>query len=320
MTTPTLPPLDELGLFVAVVEAGGFTAAARSLGWQKATLSRRVRDLEEQLGARLLHRTTRAVHLTELGTAYYEHASRVVSEARRAASIVRQASGEPAGVLRLSATQLVVELMLGPTLVAYLAAHPKVTVDIDISSHLVDAPAGAFDVVIRSGTPPEAGAGVTLLGWGRDGYYASPSYLRARGAPRTPRALETHDAVVIASAPGPVTWPFARGGRRVRVAPPARLRTPSYALAREAAVGGLGVTRLPAFYAEGNVRRGALAPVLESWTPPETALFALVPGGEAVAPKVRAFLALLGEHFKLRPSPTLGPPETRPRPKRPGAG
>ena len=296
--------LDDLGVFVAVVDAGGFSAAARVSGARKAHVSRRVQELERRLGVKLLERTTRTVRLTEAGTAYYDRASRAVRLALEARAAVDAGRHEPVGLLRVTTTELLAELVLRPVVLTYLRKHPKVSVELDVTSRSVDIVREGFDLALRVGVPSDSSLVGRVIGKGRALCVASPSYLARVALPRAPRDLERLDAVTIAG--GSNEWAFQRRGRKLTVRPRLRLSTPSYTLAREAIVAGLGVGRLPSYFVAEDLAAGRLEPVLEPWTPPPVSVAAVYASGRLVAPKTRAFVDALTAHVAKRPLPTMG--------------
>ena len=296
--------LDDLGIFVAVVEAGGFSAAARVMGARKAHVSRRIQELERRLGVRLLERTTRTVRLSEAGTAYYDRASRAVALALEARAAVDAGRHEPVGVLRITTTQLLAELVLRPVVLTYLKIYPQVSVELDVTSRSVDIVREGFDLALRVGVPADSNLVGRVIGKGRAVCIASPAYLTGVAAPRAPKDLERLDAVTIAG--GSSEWAFQRRGRKIVVRPRQRLSTPSYTLAREAIVAGLGVGRLPSYFVAEDLAAGRLELVLEPWMPPATSVTAVYASRGLVAPKTRAFVDALSAYVAKRPLPTMG--------------
>jgi LysR family transcriptional regulator, regulator for bpeEF and oprC len=291
--------LDDLGFFVAVVDAGGFSAAARALGARKAHVSRRVQQLEQALGARLLERTTRAVRLTEVGSAVYERAAQAVALAREAREVVASQQAEPSGTLRVSATQLLTDLVLRPVVFQFLRKYPRVSVELDVTSRSVDLVRERFDLALRVGVPTDSNLVGRVLGQGRAVYVGAPALLRSAGALTKPRDIERVDAVVISG--GAPDWLFERGRARVLVRPKSRLVTSSYAVAREAALGGIGLVRLPSYYIGADLRSGRLEQVLDGWTPREVSITAVYASRELIAPKTRVFVDMLASHVAQRP-------------------
>jgi DNA-binding transcriptional LysR family regulator len=291
--------LDDLRYFVAVVNAGGFSAAARALGGRKAHVSRRVQELERTLGTRLLERTTRAIRLTEAGTAVYERASRAVALAREARDVVTSHGSAPSGVLRVSATQLLADLILKPIIFQYLRKYARVAVELDVTSRSVDLVRDGFDLALRVGVSTESNLVGLVLGKGRGVYVAAPGFLRTIAALDEPKDLEGVDAVVISG--GAAEWTFERGRKRRTIRPKARLITSNYAVARDAAIEGIGVVRLPSYYVAADLKSGRLEQVLDEWTAREVSITAVYPSRELIAPKTRVFVDMLAKHVGRRP-------------------
>lgn len=284
-------------MFVAVVEARGFTAAARVTGLRKALLSRRIQELEARLGARLLERTTRTVRVTEVGQAFYERAVQAVSIGRQAIASVAEAREEPWGTLRISTTPLLAD-HLAPIIVAYLGRYWNIAVELDVGVHTVDVVGDRFDLALRVGAPPPSSLRVRRLGRGRSVYVASPSYLARMGTPATPADMERQRAIVITG--GPLTWSFVARGRSLTITPTVSLKTPSFDIAREAVRAGIGVARLPSFFVQQALDAGELTTVVDEWTPPEVPIVALFGPGK-LPTKTRRFLDMLTEYFEEHP-------------------
>jgi len=290
--------LEQLSSFVHVVEAGGFTAAARKTGQTKATLSRRVQELEARLRVSLLVRTTRSVRLTDQGRAYFDHATRAVAAAKAADEAVERSMRGPTGTLRLSTTAGLAGLLLEKVVLTYLRSHPEVSVEIDLSPGNVDLVRDGFDLAVRIGEQQDSTLVARRLGIGRGGYFASPSYLKRRGVPGSTRDLSTHDTIAIPRNKGPVEWPFVSGGKRSTVVVRPRLRSASFELAVAAAVAGAGIVLAPEFFVREHLLRRRLVPVLQEWTQPGVPIFAVTPPGGLLAPKVRVFVDLLAAYFE----------------------
>jgi DNA-binding transcriptional LysR family regulator len=185
--------LEELSTLVAVVEAGGFTAAASRHGMRKGTLSLRVKSLEERLGVKLLARTTRSLRLTEEGQAFYEHAARAVQAASDAEGAVERAKGSPIGKLKVSTTAGLAGIILETAVIEYLRRYPKVALDLDTSSRKVDLMREDFDLALRVGAQEDSPLVQRRLGIARGGYFAS----RARGQRRGHGARNSASARIL---------------------------------------------------------------------------------------------------------------------------
>lgn len=305
------PQLDDMAIFVEVVDAGGFTAASERLGLRKSTVSRRLTALEERLGARLLERTTRQLRLTEAGQEYYARSARIVAEAREANQAISDSRGTPRGTLRVSTTQLFAEVFLPPILATYLSRYRHMEVEMEFSQSRVDLVAGGFDLAIRIGPMQDSSLIARSLGTALTGFFASPGYLRERGTPRVPEELRTHDCVLVSQSGSREEWLFTGpdGPRSVSVS--GRLRVGSIRVGHAIVRAGLGIGRMPTFIASDDVRSGLLVPVLPEWTPPSAPIHAVYPSNRQLSPKVQAFLEVLRE--KLADAPWM-PPEIQPKP------
>ncbi len=259
--------LEELAAFVAVVDANGFTAAARAAGARKATLSQRVRELEARLGATLLVRTTRSLRLTDEGRAYIELARRALGAARDADAAVAACKSKPARLLQVTAQPALAGQLLEGVVVPYLARYPDVSVELGPSTRRVDLLREPFDVAVRLGRPGGPSRLARKLGVALGGYYASPRYLARRGAPTRPEGLGAHDLIVVPRGPEPMHRPFRAGPQKFSVAVRPRLSVGSFELAARAAAAGAGAVSVqrilsPGRYAQEPHGRLADVPVL----------------------------------------------------------
>lgn len=286
--------LDDMAIFVAVADSGSFTSAAKQLGVQKGTVSRRIRELEASLDAQLLVRSTRAVRLTDDGKTYLEHARRAVEAARMAARSLAEGRGAPSGTLRISTTVHFGEQPLAPVLVEYMRRYPDVSVELELTAQRVSLIDAGFDVALRFGSLADSTLLTRRIAVGAVGCFASPEYLARRGTPSAPEELATHDLLV---SDGLVStmWPFRSGGRKVTIPVRPRLSSASHRLAALAAEHGLGIAYLPFPAARDASERGALVQILAPFTPPPFPLAAVMPRQDPLPVRIRAFVDLLVE-------------------------
>lgn len=286
--------LDQVAAFDQVVREGSFTAAARVLGLGKSTVSERVAALESRLGVQLLQRTTRTMRLTDDGAAYAERVRGVLGDLADAERALLDRSEEPRGLLRVTAPRLFGHAFLAPVVAEYLARWPQARVELALNERTVDLVDEGFDVAIRLGTLADSTLRQRKLGAAGMVHVASPAYLDRRGTPRVARDLRDHALISVAERPG-IRWPLMTSeGPKVFEATE-RLQVNSLVMAREAAIAGTGIAWLPGFLVREAVADGALCPLLRELAPPAIPIHALTPGGRFLAPKVRAFLDLLGE-------------------------
>ena len=290
--------LEELQAFVAVVEARGFSSAARSTGARKATLSKRLASLEERLGAKLLVRTTRTVQLTDEGRAYFEHAQRALSAVRDAESLVTSARAEPRGTLRVTTFSSMAARMIDHILPAYLSQHPKVRVEISVSERRADLVREGIDLAVWTGVLPDSSLIVRKLGQVGGGYYASPKYLAKRPKLRSPDQLMHHETIGVPKGELSMQWGFVVNGKAKTIPLHSRLIVSDNALATRAAANGLGIVRSTSVLVAHYLETKELVPVLQSTTPPGVDVFAVFPAGGALVPRTRVFLDALVNWFR----------------------
>lgn len=289
--------------FAKVVQTGSFTRAAEALHTHKAHLSRVVSQLERELGARLLERTTRSLSLTEVGREFHERSAAILAAVDDARQAVAQAQGEPRGTLRLTCGVEFGMLAVSGWINRYLAQFPQMKVEAEITGRLVDVVHEGFDLAIRVGQLPDSTLAARRLGTLAYALYAAPAYLERRGTPRSPKALAQHELLVFTPGGGTPAWSLARRGETQRVAlPQARLRAGNSFAVRDAAAAGLGIALLPVLIAEPLVAEGRLRRVLEGWSPPEVPVSAVFASARFLAPKVRAFIELAHGSFVPQPA------------------
>jgi len=285
--------LNQLVIFVEVVRAGSFTAAGRVLEMPKSTVSRKVAELEARLGVQLLRRTTRQLHLTDIGSAYFERVQSVVEDARGAEELVAELLDEPCGVLRVTAPMSFA--FLGSVVADYLRQNPAVRVDLECTDRKVDLLGEGFDVAIRAGKMADSKLIVRHLGTISRYLVASPSYLEGRAAPRKPQDLSAHDTVVFGGGEEGRSWGLRSGRRRVEVKVEPRLVLNDYEVLLEAVYAGAGIALLPSYQCQGDQGR-RLERVLPAWRALDVPVRALHYGGHA-SKKVLAFLETLQARF-----------------------
>lgn len=279
-------------VLVRVVQAGSFRAAATQLGIPKTSVSRKVAELEEYLGAQLLLRTTRSLALTDAGAAFVEQAEGAIARFAAAEQAVSEQQREPRGRLRVTATVTVGQTLLAPLLAEFLQAYPAVEVSLHLTDRHVDVIAERFDVALRIGPLSDSSlvaqhvvsTGLLL--------FASPRYLQKHGTPRTPADLSAHNCLRFAKTGVAVrdTWPLGKGKRVKDVNVSGRLVADDWGVLREAAIRGLGIARIPAIVAREPVRKGALVSVLDEYAPPAMPLHLVYFAGRHLPPRTRAFI------------------------------
>lgn len=291
--------LNDILVFASVVQAGSFTAAARVLSMPKSTVSRKVLELEERLGSRLLQRTTRKLSLTDVGRTYYEHAARIVNEVEEAERAVSLLAQEPRGLLRVTAPLNFG--FIGPLVAAFLARYPEVQLELVCTDRVVDLVEERFDVGIRAGSLADSTLIVRPLGSARRFLVASRAYLQKRGRPKAPEELEQHDCMLFGAGADRALYRLTDGARSVELSVRARLSVNDSDMLHAAAIAGLGITLLPIFSCAEDLRERRLERVLRDWNAPPTPIAAVYPSTRHLSPKVKAFVEHL--HAQMTPPP-----------------
>ncbi|MBH3390611.1 LysR family transcriptional regulator [Pseudomonas putida] len=289
-------PYEDMRIFAQVMEAGSFTAAADRLGMSKQSVSRRLMQLEERLGVRLLNRSTRRLDATPLGQHYYQSALRLLGEVQQVEHDISGQAQALRGTLRLSAPLSFAMSHLGCLLTEFLQLHPQVDVEVDLSDRAVDLIGEGYDLALRIGALEDSSLIARRIASVERVYCASPAYLQARGVPLKPEDLAGHDCLPYGHS-RQVQWQFRQGGRAQAIQVTGRMRANNGELLRDAAIAGMGVTYLPTFIVGQALADGRLVNVLEEWTPPALQLSAVYPQHRQVARPVQGFVSFLRERL-----------------------
>ncbi|HEX9181295.1 MAG TPA: LysR family transcriptional regulator [Burkholderiales bacterium] len=284
-------------VFAAVASGGSFIGASRDLGIPKATVSRKVQDLENRLGVRLLQRTTRRISLTEAGRAFHEHCLRIQAEVEDAEAAVSEIRGTPRGLLKVSAPYTLANILLVPSLPEFLARHPGVTVALTLGSDFGDLIRQGTDVALTALPLPDSSYAARVLGRVALRLYASPAYLRVKPAPASPRDLAQHAALVFSplTRPGSVSWTLTCGGRQVEVPLAPLLLVNDAAPIRAALLAGSGIAMMTEDLVRADVAAGRLQEVLPEWSGPALEVRAVYASRRGLLPRVRLFVDFLAE-------------------------
>jgi DNA-binding transcriptional LysR family regulator len=292
--------LEAMTAFVAVVEAGGFSAAARRLGAPLTTVSRKVAELEDHLSIRLLTRTTRKVTLTDAGHLYFQRCRRLLDDLEQSE---RLASGEyqaPRGSLIVSAPLALGRLHLTPIIAEFLAAYPEIDVDLRLSDKFADLVESGVDVALRVGHLRDSSLKALKVGSIRHVICASPGYLARHGAPAQPLDLGAHHCVTFTGLEGAREWIFRSGRKIERLRVRSRLAVNTAEAAADAATADVGVTRLLCYQVSRAVLDGRLKLLLRKSEPPPLPV-SLVSVEVKLAPqKLRAFMDFVAPRLKAR--------------------
>jgi len=284
--------------FVQVVDAGGFSAAARRLSKSKALISKYVRDLEDELGVRLLNRTTRQLSMTEVGAAYHREATEILQRLDDLADAVRDNHREPRGLLRVSAPRSFGDTVLGKAIMEFLVAEPEITLDLRLDDRIVDLVEEGFDVAVRLTELTDSSLIARRLSSFRIVTIASPACIAKFGSPTAPHELANLPTIVDTNLRTRANWVFGSNAERITVAVKPRIEVNSPQVVLEAALAGQGFTRLPLFICKDAINQGLLTPLLTDYDNPPVGMYAVYPHRRHLSGKVRAFVDFLANWFE----------------------
>jgi DNA-binding transcriptional LysR family regulator len=293
--------LNDMYFFAEVVDRGGFAAAGRALGIPKSKLSRRVAELEQRLGVRLLQRTTRKLSLTEAGELYHRHAVAMREQAEAAEEAVALVQNEPRGTIRVTCPTTLAQTTIGPILPKFMADHPHVRLDMLVTNRVIDLVQEGVDVALRV-RPSVDDSGsliVKKLAPTNGLLVASPQLIARIGKPQRPEELDRFPSVAMSAADGRATW-LLRGphAREFTLHHKPCLTADDLLTLRYFALDGTGMCVLPDYMCHRDIREGKLQEVLPGWAPPTAVIHAVFPSRRGLVPAIRRFLDFLGENVK----------------------
>jgi DNA-binding transcriptional LysR family regulator len=295
-----LHDLNDLRFFAAVVEHRGFSAAGRALGTPKSRLSKRVAQLEERLGVRLLQRTTRRFAVTDIGERFYAHCRAALEEAQAAQDVVDELRAEPRGIVRVSCPVSLAQTIVAHVLPDFLIQYPKVQVRLLATNRRVDVIGEGFDLAIRVRDKLDTDATMVLRSFGQSRVLlvGSPAFLDAHGRPQQPVDLERLPLLSMLEHDGAQIVELSDAdGNKANIEMQARVACGEFAVLHEAAKRGLGIAMLPEFVCAPAITRGELEVVLPAWSMPQGTMHFVYPSRRGQLPGVRAFVEFLAERL-----------------------
>lgn len=297
---PVLDTLTRMRAFIDVVEAEGFSAAARKIGRSKALLSKYVRELEDELGALLLNRTTRQFSMTEAGHTYFKRATEIVREIDSLSDAVRDSSSDVRGRIKLTAPRTFADAPIGQSLIDFARDNPDIVLEIHLDDRFVDLVEEGFDVAVRIARLENSSMIARRLAPFGVVLCAAPALIERVGRLEKPEDLGRMPCVVDTNGRWLSNWPFlVEGGQTVAVPVSGPIEVNSPLAARAAAISGLGFTLLPDFIAQPALAEGTLVSLLEDRIPSGGGIFAVYPHRRYLPAKVRYFVDFLVHWFKV---------------------
>lgn len=293
---------NTIPIFVAVADNQGFSSAAKALGVSKSAVSKRITQLEEQLGARLFHRTTRKLSMTEAGECFYQYAVQANRAGQQAAEAVHELKSEPRGVLKVQLPMTLGQLIISPLIPKFLANYPHLKVDLDLNDDQLNLVENGYDLAIRAGNLPNSNLIARSLVPLHSVVCSSPNYYQQHKSQlQQPKQLVNVNCLTYSYSANADVWQFnaitssstsssAKPRDSITVNVAGNYRVNNSAALRDALVSGLGVGRLPTFIAGEAIKKGELIPLFQTYQMPFKQLYAIYPERNYLPEKVRVFL------------------------------
>lgn len=292
--------LSSMGIFVKAVELGSFSAAADALNMSPQLVGKHVQFLEQHLGIRLLNRTTRRQHLTEVGSQFYERCRNILAEVESAEALAAETRAVPRGKLKINAPVSFGIHALTPKLPKYLGAYPEVSIELSLSNRLVDLIDEGYDAVFRVGELVDSGLIARRLEPYRLVVCAAPNYLRSRGVPTKPDDLSDHDCLIFSHTMLRTHWDLEGPDGSVNIPISGRLMIDNGEALLQAALAGLGIILQPFELVRSSLEAGLLVAVLPEYNVPTRSLHILHAPDRRITPKLRSFLDFVSSEFSGR--------------------
>lgn len=285
--------------FVSAVKTGSFTAAAATLNLTRSAVGKSVARLEERLGVRLLHRTTRKLSVTDEGLVVFERWSQILEDLDEVDATIAQRRGKPSGILRLTAPLSFGQRHILPVLNTYVQNWPDIQADVWFTDRYIDLIEEGIDIAVRiGGIKEDARISSRTIGGQQFVTCASPAYLAEKGVPSTPADLAGHDTIFFLSGQRPMSWRFQNGDALEMCDGPGRMNIDSSEALRAAALSGFGLIHLPTYITSDDLRRGDLVEVLEGYRPPPDPIRLIYPSKRHLSPRTRSFIDLLVDQWR----------------------
>lgn len=299
---PIVRDLNDLYYFVQAVDHGGFAPAGRALDVPKSKLSRRVAMLEDELGVRLVQRSTRHFAVTEIGRSYYEHCKAMLAEAEAAQEVIDASRAEPRGVIRMACPIALLHVHIGGMVADFMAQYPKITIHLEATNRPVDLVSEAIDVAIRVRPPPLEDSELVMRVFSDRGQclVASPALIdKYGGLPHAPPGLNAWPSLGLGAVRQTYGWTlYGPDGAQAVVRHTPRYVTSDMIALRNAALAGIGVVQLPILMVRDQLADGSLVRVLPEWAPRREIIHAVFPTRRGLLPSVRALVDYLAARFK----------------------
>jgi len=284
-------------VFLNVAEQGSFTAAANKIGLPKSNISRKISRLEDRLSVKLIERSTRSLHLTEIGQVYFQHCQRIFEEMESAQQCVENLAAIPKGKIKLCASVGSGQGLLAKPLANFSLQFPDIEIDIKLTNRRVDIVEEGFDLAVRIGESPDSSLISKKLVTINLALFASPNYLASSGPITTLDQLKQHQCLLMSSVDNKPIWPLYFQGERYDFTFKPRICADDFNVLKTMVINNCGIGLFPEYLCRDEVKQGIMVPVLSNWSGREIDIYAIYPSRKGVTPKIRVLLDYLAEHL-----------------------
>lgn len=292
-----MPDLNGMMLFAAVVRAKGFSQAARETGQPKSTISRKVAQLEEQLGVRLLQRNTRNLSLTQVGALFYQHCESICNEVEAAKATIENTNNDVSGSLRIAIPVSFSQELIANLCSGFMRLYPKIQLDVQFTDNDVSLVGEGYDIAIKFGPLQSSDLVARLLFERQPILVASPIYLKSKGMPATPQDLKQHCGILLGTSRSSPIWPLGRGIRKTMVSFQRKVRVNSAVMVKKLVLDDFGIAMLSNSSCKNELARGELVPILQEWPIEPFKVYGVYSSKRQLATNISVFLDFFTKRF-----------------------
>ena len=297
-----MPDLNGMMLFAAVVRAQGFSQAARETGMPKSTISRKVAQLEEQLGVRLLQRDTRNLSLTQVGALFFQHCTRISDEIEAAKATIENTHNDVSGSLRVAIPVSFSQELIANLCSGFMRLYPNVELDVQFTDNDVGLVGEGYDIAIKYGPLQSSDLVARLLFERQPILVASPSYLKTHGTPANPQELATHSGILLGTSRSAPIWPLGKGTRKTMVNFKRKVRVNSAVMVKQLVMDDFGIAMLSNSVCKNELASGSLVPILQEWPMEAFKVYGVYSSRRQLATNISVFLDFFHKRFTSQES------------------
>ncbi|MCL1050271.1 LysR family transcriptional regulator [Shewanella abyssi] len=292
-----MPDLNGMMLFAAVVRAKGFSQAAREIGMPKSTISRKVAQLEEQLGVRLLQRDTRNLSLTQVGALFFQHCTSISDEIEAAKATIENTHNDVSGSLRVAIPVSFSQELIANLCSGFMRLYPNVELDVQFTDNDVGLVGEGYDIAIKYGPLQSSDLVARLLFERQPILVASPSYLKTHGTPANPQELATHSGILLGTSRSAPIWPLGKGARKTMVNFKRKVRVNSAVMVKQFVMDDFGIAMLSNSVCKNELASGSLVPILQEWPMEAFKVYGVYSSRRQLATNISVFLDFFHKRF-----------------------